>query len=127
MRPPGLSDQARDEAILKTVGKYQAKLADDVYEEALAVNNPLAMMVKSGTRGNKYNLNSLIGADLLYADHRGNPIPDSGAAELFAGPDAGMEYFAGAFGARKGTIDIKQPPRRTPASSASSSCRRHTA
>jgi hypothetical protein len=101
-----MSDQEKEQAILSTVGKYQATLADSVMKEATEQQNPLAMQAISGARGNKTNLNSLIGADLLYTDHRGKalPIPVMRSYSMGLRP---YEYFAGAFGARKGVIDLK--------------------
>ena len=52
------------------------------------------------------NVNSLRGADLLYTDHRGKamPIPVLRSYSMGLKP---YEYFAGAFGARKGILDLK--------------------
>ncbi len=101
-----LDDKAREHKIIETAQRYQSKLVDDVYNEALASGNPIAQMVKSGTRGNPHNVNSLIGADLLYADHTGKPIPIPVMRSYSQGLRP-VEYFAGAFGARKGVMDLK--------------------
>lgn len=101
-----LSEEAREEKILEAVTEQQGKLADAVMEESLAEQNPLALQVLSGARGNKVNVNSLRGADLLYTDHRGKvlPIPVTRNYSMGLRPH---EYFAGAFGARKGIMDLK--------------------
>lgn len=101
-----LSDAQRQEQILAAVGRHQAPLQAAIYREALAANNPLAVQVVSGSRGKPMNLKSLLGADLLYTDHRDRAIP----IPVLRGYGQGLtpaEYFAGAFGARKGTIDTK--------------------
>ncbi len=104
----GATDQeaARADDIVTTVGGYQKQLANDVMAESTADHNPLAYQSISGARGNPVNLNSLRGADLLYADHRGKamPIPVMRSYSMGLKP---YEYFAGAFGARKGVMDLK--------------------
>lgn len=101
-----LPDDQKEQKILMTVGGYQKQLAQDVMKESLDEGNPLAMQALSGSRGNQLNLNSLRGADLLYTDHRGRalPIPVTRNYSMGLRP---YEYFAGAFGARKGVIDLK--------------------
>lgn len=99
-------DQA-DAAVLETVGKYQQALPGDVFKEAVAANNPLALQAVSGARGSQTNVNSLIGADLLYEDHRGRPVPIPILRNYAMGLSP-AEHFAGAFGARKGTLDLKK-------------------
>ena len=101
-----MPDEDKEEAIIAATSKYQGKLADDVMAESSDDGNPLAGQATSGSRGNKFNLNSLRGADLLYTDHRGRvlPIPVMRSYSQGLRPH---EYFAGAFGARKGVIDLK--------------------
>jgi len=101
-----MSDEQKDTAVLLAVQKYQGQLHKDVLQESKDEGNPLAMQVQSGSRGNSVNLNSLRGADLLYTDHRGNalPIPVLRSYSMGLKP---YEYFAGAFGARKGIQDLK--------------------
>lgn len=96
-----------DAAVLETVGKYQQALPGDVFKEAVAANNPLALQAVSGARGSQTNVNSLIGADLLYEDHRGRPVPIPILRNYAMGLSP-AEHFAGAFGARKGTLDLKK-------------------
>ena len=102
---PGDAD-AKESEILATIQEYQKKLPKAVMDESLAENNPLARQALSGARGNPTNVNSLRGADLLYTDHRGQviPIPVMRSYSMGLRP---FEYFAGAFGARKGVIDLK--------------------
>lgn len=102
-----LSPQDADAAVLETVGKYQKALPGDVFKEAVGANNPLAMQAVSGARGNQTNVNSLIGSDLLYEDHRGRPVPIPILRNYSMGLSP-AEHFAGAFGARKGTLDLKK-------------------
>ena len=96
----------KEAQIISLASKYQKKLTDDVMQESSDEQNPLAWQAISGSRGNKVNLNSLRGADLLYTDHRGRvlPVPVMRSYSMGLRPH---EYFAGAFGARKGVIDLK--------------------
>jgi hypothetical protein len=102
-----ISEKEKREKVLEKIFSYQAPLERAVYDESLAEGNPLAYQVLSGARGNKTNLRSLRGADLLYVDDKDRPIP----VPILRSYSEGLEphhYYAGAFGARKGVIDVKQ-------------------
>lgn len=102
----GLSDKERNLRVLQLSAETQKKLVEDVYNEARDNDNPLVHQVLSGATGNKFMLNSLIGADLQYVDHKDEPIP----LPVMRGYAKGLtpaEYFAASFGTRKGVIDVK--------------------
>lgn len=102
----GLNDEQRNAKILKLASEAQRQLVDDVYNEAHGHDNPLAHQIAGSGVGNKFQLNSILGADMQYLDHRGEPIP----IPVMRGYAQGLtpvEYFAGAFGTRKGVIDLK--------------------
>lgn len=101
-----LSDKERELKILKLAAETQQKLIEDVFNEAKANNNPLVHQVISGSGGNKFSLNSLIGADLQYVDHKDSPIPLPVMRSYGRGLTP-AEYFAASFGTRKGVIDVK--------------------
>lgn len=102
----GLSDKDRELRILKLAAETQQKLVEDVFNEARESNNPLAHQVLSGATGNKFMLNSLLGADMQYVDHRDQPIPLPVTHSYSRGLTP-AEYFAASFGTRKGVIDVK--------------------
>jgi len=102
----GLPEEERNTKIVELTQGYRRKLVDAVYNESRDEGNPLASQLLGAGRGNPSSLNSLRGADLLYADHRGDAIP----FPVLHGYSEGLtpaEYFAGSFGARKGIIDLK--------------------
>lgn len=103
---PQLNDDAKDKAIVDTLNRHQKPLEDAVYNESFHAGNPFAYQVLSGSRGNRTQLKSLLGGDLLYADHkeRGIPIPILSTYSQGLSP---AEYFAGAFGARAGVVATK--------------------
>jgi DNA-directed RNA polymerase subunit beta' len=101
-----LSDKERELRILKLAAETQQKLVEDVFNEARDANNPLAHQVLAGATGNKFMLNSLLGADLQYVDHRDQPIPLPVMRSYSRGLTP-AEYFAASFGTRKGVIDVK--------------------
>lgn len=101
-----LDDKQRNLKILQLQSSAQTQLVNDVYTEAVGTGNPLAHQVIGSGVGNKFQLNSLLGADMQYLDHRSEPIP----IPVTHGYSQGLtpvEYFAGAFGTRKGVIDLK--------------------
>lgn len=104
---PSLDSKGRNTKIVSTLQKHSPVLQKLVFDEALRNNNPLARQVLSGARGNPSQLNSLIGADLLYADHRDQPVPVPILRSYSQGLSP-VEYFAAAYGARKGVIDLKK-------------------
>jgi len=103
---PKLDDKSRSLQLLELAANTQRDLVERVFEEARESDNPLAHQVGGVGRGNKFSLNSIIGADMQYVDHKGDPIP----IPVLRGYSQGLrpvEYFAGAFGTRKGVIDVK--------------------
>lgn len=101
-----LSDDERKLRILKLTSETQQKLIEDVYNEAKDADNPLVHQVIGGGGGNKFSLNSLIGADLQYVDHKDEPIVLPVTRSYSKGLTP-AEYFAASFGTRKGVIDVK--------------------
>lgn len=101
-----LSDAQKEQAVVAAVRRHQQPMEDQIFEEARAARNPFALQIMSGARGSKMNLKSLLGADLLYTDHhdREIPIPVLNSYPHGLSP---VEYWAGAFGARKGVADTK--------------------
>ena len=98
--------EQRDEAIIEATLKHQKGLVDRVYQEALTSENPFAMQVFAGARGNKNQLSSMIGTDLLYSDSKGRAVPIPLLNSYSEGVDP-VEYWAGSYGARSGAIDVK--------------------
>lgn len=101
-----VTPQMRKDMIVKMVGSYQQRQIDEIYAEAKKANNPLALQVVSGSRGNQMNLASLIGSDLLYSDHRDEVIPLPVLSSYSQGLKP-MEYWAATYGARRGTMATK--------------------
>lgn len=101
-----LTSDQRKQLIVKAVGSVQQKQIDEIYDEAVKGNNPLAMQVVSGSRGNRMNLASLLGSDLLYADHRDEVIPLPVLSSYSQGLTP-IEYWASTYGARRGTMATK--------------------
>lgn len=101
-----LTDDERHSGIVKLVGAAMEKQPGAVYDESLAEKNPLAYQVLSGSRGNKVNLASLRGSDLLYMDHRNRVIPMPILHSYSEGLNP-AEYWAATYGARKSVIDTK--------------------
>jgi hypothetical protein len=101
-----LSDDERKLRVLKLAAETQKQLIEDVYNEAKDADNPLVHQVIGGGGGNKFSLNSIIGADLQYVDHKDDPIPLPVVRPYSRGLTP-AEYFAASFGTRKGVIDVK--------------------
>jgi hypothetical protein len=101
-----LDDKQRQLKLLELAQTAQQELLEKVYKEAESQDNPLVHQIAGSGVGNKFQLNSILGADMQYLDHRGEPIP----IPVLRGYSQGLrpvEYFAGAFGTRKGVIDLK--------------------
>lgn len=101
-----LTDDDLDSRIVVEVGRLGKTQQKDIFEESLAEDNPLAHQVLSGSRGSPMNLASLRGSDLLYNDHRGRVLPIPVLRSYSQGLSP-LEYWAGAYGARKGVVDAK--------------------
>lgn len=101
-----LTNQQRNEKIIRVVGRESAPQQKAVLEEALKAKNPLALQVLSGSRGKPMNLASLLASDMLYSDHRDEviPIPVLRSYSEGLSPE---EYWAGTYGARRGIIATK--------------------
>lgn len=101
-----IDDATREKKIIAAVEGMMGRQQDEVYQESLAEKNPLAFQVLSGSRGNKMNLSTLRGSDMMYVDHRGNKIPVPVLHSYSEGLTP-AEYWAGTYGARKGVVDTK--------------------
>lgn len=100
------SDKQRGDAIISAVSEANEPLMQKIFQEAKASKNPLAAQVASGSRGNPMNLRSLLAGDGLYVDGQENVIPIPILRSYSQGLSP-AEYWAGAYGARKGLTDLK--------------------
>lgn len=102
---PGKREE-KDEKIVELISGYIDRITDDNFQEGLKSRNPLAIQILSGARGNTSQFRSLRGGDLLVVDHKDNPIPIPILSSYSEGLDP-VQYWAGAYGARKGEISKK--------------------
>lgn len=102
----GASEKQKNDQITILTSKYIDRLTDLNYDEGLKEDNPLALQVLSGSRGNRNQFRSLRVGDMLVVDHKDKPIPIPILSSYAEGLDP-VQYFAGAYGARKGAISTK--------------------
>lgn len=100
------SDDDINKQVIELLQDEHPKLIKAIQEESIQSKNPLAEQLMGAGRGKPVNLASLRGFDGLYADNNGNPIPIPVLRSYGQGLHP-AEYFAGAFGARKGISDVQ--------------------
>lgn len=105
LKGPGTQKQKNDK-IVRIISGSLDSITKQNYDENLLENNPLAVQVFSGSRGNPAGLRSLTAGDLLFTDHKNRPIPVPALRSFSEGLDP-VQYWAGAYTARKGTIATK--------------------
>lgn len=105
LKTPGDS-KGKDDQIVSLISRYIDPVTKMNYEEGLKERNPLAIQILSGSRGNSSQFRALRGGDMLVVDHKDRPIPIPILSSFSEGLDP-VQYWAGAYGARKGTISTK--------------------
>jgi DNA-directed RNA polymerase subunit beta' len=101
-----LTPKQRNGQLIKLYGEQSNSMPDIIYRAAQAKDSNLARMVASGARGNKGQLNSNIGADWLMLDANSDPIPVP-IKHSYAEGLSPAEYFASAYGTRRGLLSTK--------------------
>jgi DNA-directed RNA polymerase subunit beta' len=101
-----MDDDEKDKAIVATISDYADEVQKVNYETGLKENNPLALQVASGARGNQLQYRSVTAGDLLVVDHRDRPVPVPILSSYAEGLDP-VQYWAGSYGARKGAVSVK--------------------
>ena len=101
-----LNDKARSASLIKLIGTVAAKERDEIYDESVKENNPLANQLIGAGRGNKLNLAALRGSDWLYQDAKGTTIPVP-VEHSFSQGLTPLEYLASTYGARQGVLSTK--------------------
>ncbi len=99
-------DASREVKVLERMLSARKELADSVLADAKKRGNPLVRQLAGAGRGNANTLNSMLGGDVAYVDHKNNAIPLP-VLHSYAEGLTPAEYFAGSFGARKGLVDLK--------------------
>ena len=101
-----LTDEQKEKAVTHITMKATPVIESTMMDELQAAGNPFADQVKSGSRGGKGDLRSMIAGDMLVTDHRDRVIPLPITKGYASGADP-VEYWAASYGARKGTLSTK--------------------
>jgi DNA-directed RNA polymerase subunit beta' len=101
-----MTQEQKDEKIEWLIGKHSKEIRETDFKEQLANRNAMAMQVNSGARGNPIQFSAITVGDLLVQDHKDRPIPIPILHAYAEGLDP-VEYWAGSYGARRGSIDTK--------------------
>jgi DNA-directed RNA polymerase subunit beta' len=102
---PG-TDKEKNDRIVKLVGGQIEDLNKLNFDEGLKEENPLAVQVLSGSRGNPNQFGAIRVGKMLVVDHKDRPIPIPMLSSFSEGLDP-VEYWAGSYGSRKGTVATK--------------------
>lgn len=84
----------------------QKKLEDETKKKGLLINNSLAKIIASGSKGKPSQLVSTVTSPVMYADHKDRPIPVPVVHSLAEGLSP-AEFAANSFGTRKGVYSTK--------------------
>lgn len=103
---PRWDDDRKNSEIVKLLASRMDEMRDGTHAEGVAEGNNFSRAIQSGARGNTANLSSLRGADLMVLDHKDRPIPIP-ILNNFSEGLSPAEYFAGAYGTRKGVVSAK--------------------
>lgn len=101
-----LSRDEKRKKVLAVTSALVGSLGGEVMDEASGKGNPFSVYAAAGARGNKSELNQMIGAPLLMTDHRQRPVPVP-ILRNYADGLSPAENWATSFGVRKGYIDVK--------------------
>lgn len=101
-----LTPAAKKKAVIAMLQEHQPKMTDASYGEALKQNNPLALMASLGFRGNKGSIAGMLGADVMYSDYKGEPIPFP-ITKSFSQGLSPLQFLASTYGARQGLAATK--------------------
>jgi DNA-directed RNA polymerase subunit beta' len=106
IRASSASNEKQDEEVGKVYNELAGQMQKTVIEEGVKKNNILALMSHSGARGSISQVSSMIGAPVMVMDHKDKPILIPIRHNYAEGVDP-VEYWAGAYGTRKGVISTK--------------------
>jgi len=107
-----LTEEQKEAAVKNMVMKAAPRIDETLFAETKAMGNPFATQVISGSRGGLGDLRSMLVGGLMVTGHKDRLIPAPMLTSFAAGTDP-FEYWAGAYGARKGTISSKLATART--------------
>jgi hypothetical protein len=99
-----LDEESKKKKIIAITQEYDSILLNKIIDELKETGNPFYDYLKSGIRGNQFQIRRIFSGDMLYVDHRGRPIPFPVLKSYSEGLDA-AEYWAANYGARKGWVD----------------------
>ena len=103
---PRATAEHKNEAIVNLMRQEMPKIQEMINKETSKGDNSLGESIKQGFRGNPVQLTQLLFGDMLVADQKGRAIPVPGLNGYGEGVTP-MQYFAGAFGSRKGYADVQ--------------------
>lgn len=106
IRSSKLSEEEKNNQLKALYEKATEAIKGDTLTSALAINNPFALQVKSKARGDKNQLASMLTTPGVYANSKGETIPMF-IKHSYAEGLSPAEIWAGAYGARLGTVSTK--------------------
>lgn len=106
MEDPQIDEDSKPKEVIDAVERYREKFGNSIMDTATKERNPLMKQVKSGTRGSRANIMSLLGSDLLYADANNNTIPIP-ILRSFSEGLSPAEFLASSYGTRQGVLGAK--------------------
>jgi len=103
---PRLTGVQKNEKIAQTLRKASAEAVTRTYNAARKDGNAFAEGIQHGFRGNPKQLSQMLFGDIIMSDNRNRPVPVPGLHGYAEGVTP-LEYWAGAYGSRKGLWGVQ--------------------